>query len=341
MAFKAPVNPKNIQIPVSQDMKTLDGESVTAGLVWRDARNPDSVRIYPAFLSKIQSSGDNKIITASGLLQYNPTSKEFQISSPEKLINRAEKGNYLSLHTETCSLNGDGKIELGMNYGDVEVTSYGVANYDNKTKATTMNITSKFNFPKIDKSAFEKMAVLIASNESLKPIDLSTSTIEQTIVEIKDKKEADAFKNELVQKGFVKNVMKEFEDGIVITGIQLKSNYDGLNNGLITSVNSASIVNILNKSVNKQIPFKAFFKQSYSGNISGDKLQFELDIPGGKHYFFDYGMEKKEGTLQIYSNDNDFNESILLLKAEKKKYKNFSYDTTENSGIMSSFMRLF
>lgn len=341
MAFKAPINPKNIQIPVAKDMKTLDGEMVTAGLVWRDARNPDSVRIYPAFLSKIQSAGDNKIITASGLLQYNPMSKEFQISTTEKLINRAEKGNYLSLHTETCSLNGDGKIELGMDYGDVEVTSYGVVNYDNKSKATTMNITAKFMFPKIDKSAFEKAAVTITENESLRPLDLTTSTIQQTIMEVKDKKEADAFKNELVQKGFVKNVLKEFEDGIVITGIQLKSIYDGLNNGLITSVNSASIVNILNKSVNKQIPFKAVFKQAYSGNVSGDKLQMDIDIPGGKQYFFDYGMEKKDGTLQIYSTDEEFQEAILLLKSEKKKYKNFSYDTTENSGIMSSFMRLF
>lgn len=341
MAFKAPIDPKNIQIPVANDMKTLDGESVTAGLVWRDARNPDSVRIYPAFLSKIQSAGDNRIITATGLLQYNPTSKEFQISTPEKLLNRAEKGNYLSLHTETCSLNGDGKIELGMDYGDVAVVSYGIVNYDNTSKATTMNITAKFIFPKIDKGIFEKMATKIAVNESLKPLDLTTSTLEQTITEIKDKKAADAFKNELIQKGFVKNALNEFEDGIVITGIQLKSNYDGLNNGLKTSVSSASVVNILNKSVNKQIPFKAFFKQTYSGNVSGDKLQFDMDIPGGKQYFFDYGMEKKNGTLQIYSNDDEFQESVLLLKADKKKYKSFSYDTTENSGIMSSFIRLF
>ncbi len=340
MAFVAPIDPKNIQIPVSKNMKTLEGEAVTAGLVWRDARSPDSVKIYPAFLSKLQDPNDNEIIRVEGILQYNPSSKEFQIASAEKLQNRGEKGNYLSLHTETCSLNGDGKIDLGMNYGDVEVINYGIVNYDNKTRITTMNLTSQFLFPKLDKSSFEKIGNKIIANEGLLPLDLNTSTLEQAILEIKDKKAADAVKNEFVQKGVVKNLPKEMEEGITITGIQLKSFYDGLNNGLITSVSSASIVSILGKSVFKQVPFRAYFKQTYSGNVTGDKLQFEIDIPGGGMYFFDYGMEKKNGTLQIYTTDEELKRGVNELKDDKKKYKNFSYGITENSGIMNNFMRI-
>jgi len=341
MAFSAPIDPKNIQIPVATTMKTLEGESVTAGLVWRDSRNPDSVRIYPAFLSKLQDLNDKVIINASGVLQFNPTSKEFQISTPEKLANRGEKGNYLSLHTETCSLNGDGKIDLGMNYGDVEVITYGIVNYDNKTQEATMNITAKFNFPTLDKNAFEKLADRISANESLRPLDFNTSTLEQTIFELKDKKTADAVKNEFIQKGVVKNMPKEFEDGIVITGIKLKSHYDGLNNGLKTSVNYASIVNIYNKVVFKQVPFKAFFKQVYSGNVSGDKFQFDMDIPGVGDYYFDYGLEKKEGTLQIYTTDSDLQNAINALKEDKRKVKNYLYKISENSGLMTTFMRIF
>ncbi len=339
MAFSAPIDPKNIQIPVSQNMKTLEGEAITAGLVWRDARNPDSVVIYPAFLSKLYSPNDNRIILASGILQYNPSSKEFQIASAEKLLNRGEKGNYIALHTQSCSLNGDGKIELGMNYGDVEVTSYGVINYDNSTKAVTMNLTSKFNFPKLDKSSFEKVATKIIANESLRPLDLNTSTLEQATLELKDKKTADAVKNEFIQKGAVKNLPKEFEDGITITNIQLKSFYNGLNNGLVTAVGSASIVNIFNKSVFKQVPFKAYMFQAFSGNVTGDKLQFDIDIPGGNQYFFDYGMEKKDGKLQIYTSDEEFEQSITAIKEDKRKERNFMYEVTPNSGIMSKFLQ--
>lgn len=340
MAFVAPIDPKNIQIPVSKNMKTLEGEAVTAGLVWRDSRNPDSVMIYPAFLSKLQDPNDNEIIRVEGILQYNPSSKEFQIGSAEKLENRGEKGSFLSLHTETCSLNGDGKIDLGMNYGDVEVISHGIVNYDNKTRVTTMNLTSQFLFPKLDRSSLEKVANKLILNEGLSPLDLNSSTLEQAVLEVKDKKTADALKNEFIQKGAVRNIPKEFEEGITITGIHLKSYYDGLNNGLITSISSASVVNIFNKSVFKQVPFRAYFKQTFSGNVTGDKLQFEMDIPGGGMYFFDFGMEKKNGTLQIYTTDDELVQGVNALKDDKKKYKNFSYGITENSGIMNNFMRI-
>lgn len=341
MAFEAPIDPKNIQIPVSENMKTLDGEAVTAGLVWRDARNPDSVIIYPAFLSKVIGETDDKIITASGILQYNPASKEFQIASLQKLQDRGEAGNYISLHTETCSLNGDGEVNLGMNYGDVVVRSFGVVNYDNTTGGTTMNLTSNFVFPKLDKPSFERIAQRISAIEGLQPLDLNSSTLEQAYLELKDKRAADAMKNEFIQRGNVRSVLKELEDGITITGIQLKTHYDGLNNGLITSVSNASLVNIYNRSVFKQIPFKAYFKQVFSGNVTGDKLQFEMNIPGGDHYFFDYGMERRNGKLEIYTSDEAFQSAIEAIKDDKKKARNFSYNTTNNSGILNSFMRIF
>lgn len=341
MAFSAPIDPKNIQIPVATSMQTLEGESVTAGLVWRDARTPDSVRIYPAFLSKLQDKGDNIVINASGVLQFNPKSKEFEIGSVEKLQDRTLSGNYLSLHTETCAMGGEGKIDLGMDYGDVSVVSVGVVNYDDKTRETNMNLTMKYVFPTMDKNGWEKMAAKVAANESLRPLDFITTTVEQAITEFKDKKSSDAVKNEMLQKGVVKNLPKEMEDGIVITGIRLRSYYDGLNNGLKTSVSNAAIVNIYNQPVFKQIPFKAFFKQVYSGNISGDKFQLDIDIPGLGQYFLDYGIEKKDGTLQIYTTDSDLQSSINSMKDDKRKSKNFFYKISENSGLMSTFMRIF
>src|SRR5690554_8161171 len=99
-------------------------------------------------------------MTASGLLQYNNAAKEFQIASQEKLINRAEKGNYISLHTESCSMNGDGKISLGMDYGAVETEAVGVMNYNQENEQTDLNITMAFRIP-FNKKEFENVAVKI------------------------------------------------------------------------------------------------------------------------------------------------------------------------------------
>jgi len=53
MSFSAPIDPKNIQIPVSAKMKNLDGETISAGIVWRNSATVDSIKLYPTLLAKI------------------------------------------------------------------------------------------------------------------------------------------------------------------------------------------------------------------------------------------------------------------------------------------------
>ena len=50
LSFDAPIDPKQIQIPVSQEMKNLEGERISAGVVWRDSPMADSIRIYSNLL---------------------------------------------------------------------------------------------------------------------------------------------------------------------------------------------------------------------------------------------------------------------------------------------------
>lgn len=341
MAFNAPIDPKNIRIPVGTTMKTREGDIVTTGLVWRDSKVPDSVRIYPAFLSKVQSAQDMILMSASGYLQYDSLAREFQISTAEKLTNREEKGNFISLNIGTCSLRGDGKIDLGMDYGNLQVDNYGVVNYNSDNNETTMNLTMKIVFPAMDQGVMEKWGERIAANESLSPLDINNSTLTQTFAELVSKREADEMKNEYVQKGKIKKLDKVFTDGITFTGIQLKSYYKDLNNGLVTSVGFASLVNVYGKLVFKQIPFNAYFKKVYSGNVTGDRLQIQMDIPGLNQYFWNYQMEKKKGLLQIYTDDATMKNDINAKKEEARKAKNFTYQTTDNSGIMGNFLRIF
>lgn len=340
MAFSSEIDPKNIQIPVSNDMKTLEGIPISAGIVWRDSRDIDSVKLYPTFLSTLQNAKDPIVITSSGLLQYNAEAKEFQIGSAEKLADRNTKGNFIALHTGSCSLNGEGAINLGMNYGSVTVDAIGVANYNQENGLTTLSLTTRLNFP-VNESVFEKVGAKIVATEGLKPLDYNTSTLSQAITEWKDQKTAESIKNEFVQKGEVKKLPKEFEQSIVITGVRLMSYSNNQMNGLITNTDYASIVNIFGKPVFKQVPMKAFFKQSYSENVSGDRLSLFFSIPGGADYFLDYGMTKSDGLLKIYTGDADLNNSIGEMKEDKLKSKNFKYEISTNSGLMSIFKQLF
>ncbi len=342
MAFTSEIDPKNIQIPVSSDMKSLDSLSLTAGIVWRDSKKPEEIMLYPTFLSEMTDKDDQVVFTSSGLLQYNAFTSEFQIGSKEKLVNRSEKGNYIALQTGNCSLNGDGVIKLGMDYGSsVSVDAVGTVNYYQETGQTIMNITAKYNIPVEDKS-FEKIATKIQAIPELKPMDFGSTTFEKALVEWTDRKTADRIKSEYTLDGEYKKIPAEAKGAIVITGLKLSSysNPQMEERGLYTDVDEAAIVSIFDKPIMKYMPVKAFFQQVNS-SAGGDKFGLLVTVPGGQEYFLNYTKEKKDGELFIYTSDTELEADVNALKPDKRKAKDFSYEMTSNRIYLSKFLKLF
>ncbi len=341
MAFSSEIDPNNIQIPVSSTMKDLDGKRLSAGIVWRDSPSTDSIQLYPTFLSSLVKEDDPIVMTSSGLLQYNYGANQFEIASKDKLINQNEPGNYLALHTESCSMNGMGAIDLGMNFGDVTVESVGVVNYDQKTGRTSMNLTMRFNMA-IDKGIMQGVAERINEVEGLKPMSFASSTLEQAIVEWDGQEAVDKLKDEFVRLGEVKKLPKGLQQTFVLSGVRLSS-YDtrkSQDKGLISDVNSAILVSMYNKPVMKYVPFQAFFQQIYSKS-GGDRFTIFINIPGGRDYFFHYTMQKKDGLMRIKTGDEELKSALTELKEEKRKKKNFKYELSNSSVFVAKFLELF
>ncbi|MDX1653268.1 MAG: hypothetical protein R3277_12295 [Brumimicrobium sp.] len=338
MSFSAPIDPENIQIPVKENMQDLEGNNISVGILWRHSDVMDSVALYPTFLSQVQGKDDPVVITASGFLQYNAGAKEFQIGSKEKLINRGAPGNYISLHTTSCSMNGDGRINLGMDYGNLETAAVGVINYSQEKQETTMNITLAIRAP-LDQKIFENIGKRIVETQGLNDADFSSTTLEQAIAEWVDQKTADKIKSDYTLKKEFKRVPKEMEDAIIITGLRLTSyeKFGDQQRGLKTSTDQAAIVNMYGQPVMKYVPLKMFAEQR---TATGDRLGILIDIPGSYLYFMDYD-NRKTGTFNILSNDTELNESIDGLKPDKRKIKKFMYQTTKESAYKSQFLRVF
>lgn len=336
MAFSSYINPKNIQIPVSEKMNDLDGTAISAGILWRHSTDPNEIKLYPTFLSSKLNPDDPVVIKAHGWLQYNRTAKEYQIGTQDKLINRGEKGNFLALHTESCSLDGDGKIDLGMDYGDIESEYVGVVNYNASNQQTTLNLTAKFNFP-FDEKIFEDLAKKINETENLKQGDFRTTTLEQAIMEWDNQETADKIKSDYTLKSELTKVPKCLQQSMVVTGLKLVSLNNSDSQGLKSTAEEAVIVNFYNQPVMKYVPMKNFFEQR---TTIPDRLGLLMDVPGGSIYFFDYDY-RKNGTMNILSNDQEFNNQINTLKADKRKIKKFVYQTTTSSTYKSQFLRVF
>lgn len=341
MSFAAEIDPKNIQIPVTPNMKTLDGQAIAAGIVWRDSRQKDSIRLYPTFLSSLEDPNDPIFITATGVLQYDFSSKEFQIGQKEKLLNRNEPGNFIALHTESCSMIGEGKINLGMDYGDVTVDAVGMVTYNQQNGQTDVNATLKLNLP-MDKGIWESAGQRIVDYKESKPLSFETTNIEQALLTWGDRKTADKIKSDytLSEDKKVKRLPDEMEKSIVITGVHLKNIPMSKDvRGLMSSLEGAAIVNFYGKPVMRQVVFRSAFEQIYSSN--GDHFTMMMQVPGGPDYLLDYSMMRKDGTLNIITSDSDLSNAINGIKEDKRKSKNFLYQISTNSVYLGKLNAIF
>jgi hypothetical protein len=193
----------------------------------------------------------------------------------------------------------------------------------------------------MDKGVFQDVAKRINAIEGLQPMDFASTTLEQAIVEWDDVKTADEFKSKYTIDGVAKKVPDGMSKSITFSGIRLSSFADdNQNRGLITTVESAVLVNMFGEPVMKYVPYRAFYQQTYSGG-NADNFSFFVNIPGGRDYFMNYSLSKKEGTLNILTGDTELSSTLNEMKEEKRKTKNFKYQASTNSVYLNKFMALF
>lgn len=338
LAFEAPINPKDILIPVAQDMKDLNENPISAGIVWRHHEYMDSVKLYPTFLSALQDPEDPSMITASGFLRYDKKYQEFQISTKEKFDDRRLAGNYIAMHTASCSMNGEGKIDLGMDFGTLTVDAVGVINYNQESDKTDMNLTLAIQAP-VDDKIFENIAKNMAKNKSLDLFDMKETTLEQAAVEWSGRDAADRVIADFVLEKRLKKVPKEMQHMMVLTGVKMTSykEFGDEQVGLRTISDNAVLVSIYGESVMRKVPINIFAEQR---TAFGDRLGVMMNVPTGNFYFFDYD-NRKSGILNILTNDTELRLSIDNLKPDKRKDKKFMYQITNSTSYQAQFLRIF
>lgn len=293
MAFSSAIDPKDVQIPVGENPTDLEGNAISAGLVWRNTENIDSLEIYPTFLSAVENERDTKVINGVGYLKYNPASYEFEIGNKEKLLDLTAVGNYVSLNLKTCGMYGNGMVDLGMDFGDMEITSIGTVIYNQEKKEANFNLTMQVKTP-MDEKVFEAIANKINLQNNLAPADLKSNTLADAIATWASVKEANEFTEKLTADGTVKKLPKEVEATFVFSGVRL-STYDLVDDyqkGLKTSMSKAILVSINDVPVLKYVDFKMFAEQRV---LLGDKVGFMIDMPGGYAYYFFYEQGEKRG----------------------------------------------
>jgi hypothetical protein len=341
LKFKTEIDPNNIQIPVSTDMSDLNGNPIAVGLVRRNAGDMDSINIYPAFLSALERPNDFVMFTSSGVLNYNEDAKEFRIANVDKLINREENGNYIALNTESCSMEGDGQVDMALNLPDVEFKPYGTVSYDAVTKSTTMNLSGGLEFF-MDKKVIEMMAEDIKTTEGLGAIDFGRTTLKQAVTELVSKEEAENLKTEYTIKGpeAIKKLPKELSTAPVFFS-NLRLEWNDRANGFVSKP-ITGVVALFGDPLFKDFTVRYLVKYSVEGGDFGTKMGYYIELPGkedvpGNYYFFWFERRKNNTTVQINTTNKALQAYISELKDDKLKDKKLSFELRSQSDKLGTF----
>ncbi|MBN4072765.1 hypothetical protein JYT74_01865 [Crocinitomix catalasitica] len=326
LSFRTDIDPNNIQIPVSSNMKDLEGKGIAVGLVKRNSPDPDSLAVYPAFLSSLIGQNDDVLFTSYGVLNFNEVSQEFRIASKEKLINRADTGNYISLHIESCSMEGDGEIDLSMNLPGVELRAFGTVKFDAATKIASMSISGSMNFF-YDKKGMKYMADGIIASEGLSGIDIGRTSLEQAIREESSKEDAENIKSDYALKGEINKLPKAMDDPIYFTNVRMV--WSERAGGFISRPISG-IVGIYGTPIMKDFNVRMLIEYREAGD-RGMKLGYLVELPPieeqpGDFYYYRFQRQKKKTELSVCSSNKELEDYLFAMKEDKKKEAKFEFD---------------
>ncbi|MGZ4079769.1 MAG: hypothetical protein ACXVDW_20620, partial [Bacteroidia bacterium] len=300
------------------DPVDLAGKPIAASMMV----TTDSTHFYSAFLSPKEASNDPYVLQADGFLFFDKSSREYRISNKEKLIERSLPGNYLSLNTTQCKVYGEGKINLGGDFGQVKIESFGSAVHLLIPDSTLFDMLMSFDFF-FDDGAMDKMSDAIVANTDLKPTDFSRPVFEKGMREMLGKEQADKLISQLNLYGSFKKFPDELKKSLFLTDVKMKWNKDTRS---YTSSGKLGIGNINKTQINKYVDGRVEIIKKRGGDI----LNIYLELDANNWYYFNY----TRGTMLAVSSNEAFNNVIKDLKPEKrqkdgdkdKKEANYNYN---------------
>jgi hypothetical protein len=305
LAFEGEINPKEILIPIPKTPKDMTGTPVACGIIY----SPDSNSVYSSFLSqRFSGKNDKDVLMVDGFLGFDRETKQYRISNKEKLVETSLPGNYLSLGTTDCQVYGEGKLDIGADFGQMKVTTVG------NVQQNTINDSTKFDLMVVldfffDKSALKKMAgdFELLFN-SLAPTDFSRKTFEKGMIEILGKERGDKALSELNLYGNYKRFPDEIEKTMFLSDVQMVYNPKLKS---FVSVGDIGVANIMKNEIYRYSPGIIQIKKQKNGDL----IDIYLEPDATTWYYFSYFR----GVMVAVSSNQEFNKIITELKSKDRK----------------------
>ena len=304
--FTAEIDPEDIYIPIDTVLEDENGVRLASGMLI----NTDSIHLYSTFLSKKKKRKDIQVLTAQGFLKYDKAAAEYQISNLNKLNERTLPGSYISMSTNDCSIYGEGKIDLGVNLGRIDIQPVGEIKHDLKEDKIDLDMVILLDFFLAD-NALDKMAKNLEGFEGLDGTAFDRPVYSKGLNELIESKE-DAGKrlSEVQLYGNFRKFPNELNKTIYINEVKMRWNAE---TNSYQSYGPIGISNMGKKQINKKVSGHIEIVKKRSS--VGDIMKIYLELDSKNWYFFSYSRN----LMTAYSSDEDFNNVIKETKPDKRK----------------------
>ena len=304
LAFEADIDPNEIYIPIPADPKDSNGKPISSGVVIAK----DSTKVYPTFLSTKEKANDIDIVAAEGFLHFDNESQEYRISNKEKLQGAVVGGNYVSLSNE-CIAQGQGRLNMGMDFGQVELTPLGTVTHNMNNDSTKFKLFLGIDFFFNDE-CLRVMADKLANH--FPPLDavFYGTEYEKALIELVGKEETTKLIQELNLYGSFKKFPKELQRTMFLTDIELSWSAE---RGAYIYKGFIGVSSIDKYQVNKMV----FGLIELKKKRNGDELSIYLEPSDDSWFFYNY----KRGILGAFSSHDEFNAQIRDTKDDKRTQK--------------------
>lgn len=301
--FKAALDPKNIMIPIGEKPRDTNDNMIVSG----SFINIDSAHIYPAFLSPQKSWSDVGLVTTTGVLYYNKSKSQYQISSPEKMADPSISGNLVTLNRNNCMMTGEGNISFGVNFDRVKMSVAGKVVHTTDSGKVELNVMLALQFY-FSSEALKVMNEEIRTIPTLKSVNLNSEFYSKGIQDLLGKATAGQIKEEMDLFGISKNMPKEFNYQILLNDVKLYWN------PATASFRSEGKIGI---GFVGSIPVN-LYTEGYveiQRRRSGDMIDIYLKPDNSAWYYFSY----LKGVMMAKGRNDKFNSIISSVKEKDRK----------------------
>lgn len=300
-SFDGDIDPKGVNIPVN-----IPRNEATQKLSVAISLSSDSTGFYSTFFTPKKNGGDADLIAANGFLAYDQKNNIYKVTTLEKINNPDLPGNLVMLDNSKCIIKGEGKLELGVNFGQFKTTTVGAVQNNLNNDSIELDVMLGLDFM-FSEDALKTIVEVIEGYPTLQATNDGRPVWIRGIKTILGVEAADKMTTEFNLYGAPKKVPQPLQQSVFITDLKLhwdKSLQGFRNRGAI------GIGFIGKNSVSRLLKGYVEILRRRNGDVFS--LYFEADK--NNWWYFTYSR----GIMQAISSDIKFNDAIQNLKPDKR-----------------------